>query len=957
MKTAEAKNTATQARHIQKESGQPFFNKGGQGGFFSNRKSDTQPFFQSSPSPFVQTKLTIGQPGDKYEREADAKADEVVRHLAGGSHPEKTNGLAAANGNTVQAKCAACEQEEQVSPKEESVQRKPIFESASDTAIQPQMGPPAPIIQRQDEAAEMEEEQFGKEEEVQMKPIFDSGAEPPDEDKVQRKCSACEKEETAVRKMDATPEGEMAQAQPNSADLNGPSSSLESRLNSSKGGGSSLPEGTRSQMEGAFGTDFSSVRVHTDSSAVQMNKELGAHAFTHGSDIYFNAGKYDTGSSDGQRLLAHELTHTVQQGGAGRVRPKLQKAPVQVQKNGATTGTKKVDLKDIPKDDKPKEGYMEKGADGISIHIHELPAKQYASMMLSKAEADQAIADKESGKGQEIKAIKLPKPGKRKSRQSAIWKSKMGGHVYEALKHITPEGLRSESRLSIEITAPKNQDKPSNKNKAKLIGDLEALAKEIIVPFWNMGGEYTIHQVEHKIDYQILGPLADLMENFILIDAQSNIRLGGEVKQSINSKVENILGHYRPKVTDSLASDVKTARRNYTVFCHDLIPENVQNASVLSQSSFLNPGSATNPINKNLVKVRKAEIPSDHFLLKTSKDGAGYIVPLNFSNDVLEIEIDETKQVAKKAIYKKVIKDKGGNFASVQKSRKLKLTNEGHNVFKLDTRGYAGTIKNIFRLKDLSPIELNDDIEINPFTGLTATGKVKTDIPFLQNTDINFFIENSNYTLEATVPLDKIKDKFPGPFNKYIDYCSLTLAMSSNEKLSIGGAIGFHFKDLGMGTISAKAGSTGFALAGDFQFNENKAFSKAELGFDYSNKKWGLKGGIEISEGKITGIKRAGVTLSYGNGILTGNGSADLSVPGISTISLTAVFENTGKFKITGSTQLKNLPGISSGSFNATVAKGEKGFELSATGTATPKMPKVPNLSASFTVGYNKGAI
>ena len=70
-------------------------------------------------------------------------------------------------------------------------------------------------------------------------------------------------------------------------------------------------------MEGAFGTDFSSVRVHTDSSAVQMNKELGAQAFTNGSDIYFNEGKFDTGSSGGQHLLAHELTHTVQQGDNG----------------------------------------------------------------------------------------------------------------------------------------------------------------------------------------------------------------------------------------------------------------------------------------------------------------------------------------------------------------------------------------------------------------------------------------------------------------------------------------------------------------------------------------------------------------------------------------------------------------------------------------------------------------
>jgi len=77
-------------------------------------------------------------------------------------------------------------------------------------------------------------------------------------------------------------------------------------------------------MEQSFGADFSSVRVHTDSASVQMNKEINAQAFTHGSDIYFNEGKYDTTSSDGQKLLAHELTHTVQQGGSSIV-PKVQK--------------------------------------------------------------------------------------------------------------------------------------------------------------------------------------------------------------------------------------------------------------------------------------------------------------------------------------------------------------------------------------------------------------------------------------------------------------------------------------------------------------------------------------------------------------------------------------------------------------------------------------------------------
>jgi len=102
--------------------------------------------------------------------------------------------------------------------------------------------------------------------------------------------------------------------------------SLESRLSSSKGGGSSLRKDTRGFMESRFGSDFSGVKVHSDNQAVQMNRELNSQAFTHGGDIYFNQGKYDTNSSSGKHLLAHELTHTIQQ---GSIATKIQRKNVQ----------------------------------------------------------------------------------------------------------------------------------------------------------------------------------------------------------------------------------------------------------------------------------------------------------------------------------------------------------------------------------------------------------------------------------------------------------------------------------------------------------------------------------------------------------------------------------------------------------------------------------------------------
>jgi hypothetical protein len=80
-----------------------------------------------------------------------------------------------------------------------------------------------------------------------------------------------------------------------------------------KGGGSSLPEGVRNQMESSMGQDFSDVRVHTGTDAANASKSVQAQAFTVGNEIVFNEGKYNPGSADGDRTIAHELTHVVQQ--------------------------------------------------------------------------------------------------------------------------------------------------------------------------------------------------------------------------------------------------------------------------------------------------------------------------------------------------------------------------------------------------------------------------------------------------------------------------------------------------------------------------------------------------------------------------------------------------------------------------------------------------------------------
>ncbi len=91
---------------------------------------------------------------------------------------------------------------------------------------------------------------------------------------------------------------------------------VEHTIERSRGGGQLLDGGVRHSMGKAMNADFSGVRVHTDSQADGLNRSLHARAFTTGRDVFFRQGEYNPGSSSGRELLAHELTHVIQQGSA-----------------------------------------------------------------------------------------------------------------------------------------------------------------------------------------------------------------------------------------------------------------------------------------------------------------------------------------------------------------------------------------------------------------------------------------------------------------------------------------------------------------------------------------------------------------------------------------------------------------------------------------------------------------
>ncbi len=90
---------------------------------------------------------------------------------------------------------------------------------------------------------------------------------------------------------------------------------VQSTINNSRGSGSSLDQNVAAKMSPSLG-DLSDVRVHTDDRAHNLNHAVSARAFATGTDVYFAKGQYQPNTSDGDKLIAHELAHVVQQRGA-----------------------------------------------------------------------------------------------------------------------------------------------------------------------------------------------------------------------------------------------------------------------------------------------------------------------------------------------------------------------------------------------------------------------------------------------------------------------------------------------------------------------------------------------------------------------------------------------------------------------------------------------------------------
>ena len=252
-------------------------------------------------SPVLQTKLVIGQPDDEYEQEADRVADTVMRMPAEAIQRQPP------------------EEEEMLQPKMTDGYHLPILQRQEDEEeAQPKMidGQLPTILQRQP----IEEEEMLQPKSIDGMVTHFLQRQPLEEEEEMLQSKMTDGHHLPIlQPQPIAEEGKSAKTRRSEEAVSRPFTQENgTKMEMKQSNGVPLPNRTRSYMETGFGVGFQDVRIHTDTQAIQLSGRLNAQAFTMGRDIYFNRGNFNPGSTSGKRLLAHELTHVVQQGAAQR---------------------------------------------------------------------------------------------------------------------------------------------------------------------------------------------------------------------------------------------------------------------------------------------------------------------------------------------------------------------------------------------------------------------------------------------------------------------------------------------------------------------------------------------------------------------------------------------------------------------------------------------------------------
>ena len=858
-----------------------------------------------------QAKMQVNDPEDAFEQEADQAADQVV------SMKEEPNSF---------FRSGAIQRSE----KEENIQKKTGFPTITPVVQKMEEEPPVQKKQEEEVQRELQEDvQTQSEEEVQTKK---------DEEPIQTKEEEIQKQEEEPVQTKQEEESLQAQqeeeVQAKGEGGGAVSPSVERGISATKGAGSPLGGTVKGKMESGFGADFSGVNIHTDSKSVQMNRDLGAQAFTQGNDIYFNEGKYNPASKDGQHLLAHELTHTMQQGSS------IKKS---IQRNTETPG-------------------LPTQAPSEILKTFYLPAVKARHLQTYQAWA----AGNRLKRKKDFSRDTSPED---KPEQVKNWKDQ----YWDKLQNTEDLGLHEEFTGVKEIKIP---------GERKMRGRRKTLLKNLTIPDWNKSGvvqeDKARYEVDHIVELQVAGwassPVGNDFPNLELLDGTSNASSGSKTRSNVEKIVRNYL---EASGVPSTQADAQAYMANNDVVFErvELGADDFAGSGELTVSAFWTREEITQGLHlgelEDLGNVGEPGSPTD-FALMTPDDG--YLMDI-FPHEESQLSFGispessnsksvaglKISQIALNAGYETLNKDAG--MGSVSATWDLpKDFNAPESPFQIplikSESQYAGRVGNLpalgLNFNFLSPVSFGG-LEITE-EGLSAEGTLTPSLPFLQNSLLRVGVRGKELYFRGEYSPSDISLPIPGV---KINSSTFHLEYSTLSGFGVGGDVELEIPKIGVGTISS-----GFTAGEGLYFRGNIAFDPSLFGntqasarLAYENNLWSAGGTLSIPANTVRGIKEATINVDYSQAEgFTAVGTAMLDVPGVDTGSMAITFNEEG-FSIAGEFNLKpDIPGIRGGSVEARVsqAEGEEGYSVFVSGTA---QPDIPGINSTLNVTYENGAL
>lgn len=695
--------------------------------------------------------------------------------------------------------------------------------------------------------------------------------------------------------------------------------SVEQTLNSTRGKGDPLPGQLQHSIGSAMGADFSDVRIHNDHAAVDMSNALDAQAFTHGKDIYFNRGKYNPATKDGQHLLAHELTHTVQQGASAQRK--------MVQRNGNGNNTQ-------PANATPQIPDFNEAAKEFHVDKIKLPAF------------------KNRNKDKFVIPLHALSPRPQKWDHNEVWDKFVRKDVFNK----TGSWLQNKKKT-------KHGDEDiyflkSKESDFRLFGNIVTIQEAAINPKWSRFGKPAIHQVDHIVEVQLGGDNTE--NNFELMDAHANTSSGNAIMWERFRRMDAARQKLLTKYPDIPSR--KTLNAGYITYFHQVDGWDLPHAGSdkgnvywkISEIKNVSHLEQLRSMTDNEIKQSQGEIGKE-FVLYMRQDGGTPIrikLPFKPKKDWLPgIDLtgfdDQQKNITfkiNKTLTRSLKQDK--EF-TVPFTLLPFLTNAGYLNF--NTTSDKG-LEGFLQFNGLSPIVITE-FSLHETSGFILTGNIITNIPIIDKTPVSFSLIGNDFTVSKELELGDLKDKFPKPF--VVNDVSLIIFGSTQKGLGVEGTMDFELAKIGKGQLKGIASSKkGFGIEGSFEFDPALFTSKIKA--SYIDKEFKFEGSVTLQKEKIPGVQSLTINAKYADEKISGDGKAKLNIPGVKEIGIKVEQQDNGGLLIAGDIEFGNKL-KSDAKVQAVFEKGETGWDVSIKGTLNPNINiaglKITDVKASFTKG------